>query len=562
MTNHHTTAKESHALLLHEPTSMQKLLDTWNALHAAGTSAEKGRLVDLLAGNYAAVLRDSSVPSYLLATRPFDLIRSVTGAPGPVDAFHGAKRAILDAVDRLPSASDLVQAADQYARELGTKIRYRADFNRQHALSDVIAHEWLRHGWDNLRTAQTAHAIISSITGGILYSASSLAQHTTHLYTDTERWRLADIYELPAASRMEALGRIVAEDTLNMAGIAQSRAFAKAIESGVGFVRDAGSRFMGIKAVPTELSGKSLENVSSPAAQLQSTRLPLLLPEKLPVTQEYLESKIDQSVLMAVPKENPQHESSPRTWQPEIYSTLLGEGIVPPPLKPVRDFSGWMQYHSHHGNSWIYYSIDPSRQTGIEAKYRQGQYSSTIYAQGDRQTYGSGTELFLSAVKKFIGNGDDIRTISENFDGHGRLTTNREQYEAHRLAGEDDATALRHTFSGRMAARLGLTEVRITSGALHPVFVHPDWGAGKQMNDYSLAYARALGRPQIEVTKRLLEGNGSMAGPLDSTLIDLIYGLPVDARRVVLEQLHARMNTDSAFLTNYITHVMEDTRER
>lgn len=562
MTNHHTITKENSALLLHEPTSMQKLLDTWNALHAAGTSAEKGRLVDLLAGNYAAVLRDSSVPSYLLATRPFDLIRSVTGTPGPADAVHGAKQAILDDADRLPSASDLVQAGGQYAREFGTKIRYRADFNRQHALSDVVAHEWLHHGWDNLRTAQTAHAIISNITGGMLYTASLLGQHTTHLYTDTERRRLADIYELPAAPRMEALGRIVAEDTLNMAGIAQSRAFAKAIESGVGFVRDVGSRFMGIKAVPAELSGKPLENFSLPAAQLQSTRLPLLTPEKLPVTQEYLESKIDQSVLMAVPKDKPQHEISPQTGQAEIYSTLIGEGMVPPPLKLMRDFSGWMQYHSYHGNSWIYYNIEPLRQTGIEAKYRDGQYSSTIYALGDRQTYGSGTELFLSAVKKFIDNGDDIRKISENFAGHGRLATNREQYEAHRLAGEDDATALRHTFSGRMAARLGLTEVRTTSGSLNPVFVHPDWGAGRQMNDYSLAYARAHGRPQIEVGERILESSGSPAGPLDSTLIDLIYGLPVDTRRVVLEQIHARMNTDSASLTNYIIHVMEDTRER
>lgn len=541
---------------------MEKLLGNWNALRAAGTSAEKDRLIDVLAGNYAAVLRDASVPSYLLATRPFELIRGVVGTPGPVDTVHGARQAILDVVHHLPSAGDLVQAADQYARELGTKIRYRTDFNRQHALPDVIAHEWLLHGWDNLRTAQTAHTIMSNITGGMLYSASLLAQHATHLYTDTERQRLADIYELPAVERKEALGRVVAEDTLSMAGMAQSRAFAKAIESGVGFVRDAGSRFMGIKAVSVELPGKPLENFSSPAAQLQSTRLPLLPQEKLPATQGHLESKIDQSALMTVPKEQPQHGISPKTGPAETYSTLMGEGLVPPPIKPMRDFSGWMQYDSYLGNSWIYYSIDPSRQTGIEAKYRDGQYSSTIYALGDRQTYGSGTELFLSAVKKFIDNGDDIRAISENFAGHGRLSTNREQYEAHRLAGEDDATALRRTFSGRMAARLGLTEVQTTSGALYPVFVHPDWGAGKQMNDYSLAYARAHGRPQIEVTERVLEGEKLPAGLIDNTMIDLIYGLPIHARRVVLEQIHARMDAEPESLTNYIINALEDFRER
>lgn len=541
---------------------MEKLLGNWNALRAAGTSAEKDRLIDVLAGNYAAVLRDGSVPSYLFATRPFELIRNIVGTPGPTDAAHGARQAILDAVHHLPSAGDLVQAAGQYARELGTKIHYRTDFNRQHALSDVIAHEWLLHGWDNLRTAQTAHTIMSNITGGMLYSASLLAQHATHLYTDTERQRLADIYELPAVERMEALGRVVAEDTLSMAGMAQSRAFAKAIESGVGFVRDAGSRFMGIKAASVELPGKSLENFSPPAAQLQSTRLPLLPQEQLPAAQESFESKIGQSALMAVPKEQPQYGISLEAGLAEAYSTLMGEGLLPPPIKPMRDFSGWMQYHSCLGKSWIYYSVDPLRQTGIEAKYRQGQYSSTIYAQGDRQTYGSGTELFLSAVKKFIDNGDNIKTIRENFDGHGRFATNREQYEASRQAGEDDATALRHTFSGRMAARLGLTEVRTTAGSLNPVFVHPDWGAGHQMNDYSLAYARAHGRPQIEVTDRVHEGEKLPAGLINNTMIDLIYGLPIDARRVVLEQIHARMDAEPASLTNYIINALEDTSER
>jgi hypothetical protein len=223
----------------------------------------------------------------------------------------------------------------------------------------------------------------------------------------------------------------------------------------------------------------------------------------------------------------------------DAYAEKLGTGMVPPGFKPSRDFSGQMFYQGADGRldrSWVNYNIDASRQNGIEASLNRGILKFTVYAKGDRQEYGSGTEIFLSAFSKFQVSVKDIMQIDANWTGKKHLSSNHEQLISALNHGASLESATRQTYTGRMAERIGLTRVIQSEDPLQPIFTHPDWGAGKQMNEYSLAFARAHGRSGIEVMPAEYDADAAPKYIWDQLMMK-IYDLPIEQRKTVMDQV-------------------------
>lgn len=233
---------------------------------------------------------------------------------------------------------------------------------------------------------------------------------------------------------------------------------------------------------------------------------------------------------------------------------LMGNGTVPPATKPMRDFSDWMQFNDflRTDKSSVIYNVDPTRNNFIDSKLVDGKLSFTIFAKEHKNEFGRGDETFMSMVKKYQLNGQDITAIQANWNGNDFLRTNHDQF-LRALQDHEPYIAAKKTFTGEMACRLALTEVCFPGDQLSPVFRHPDWGAGDQMNNYSLTFARAHGRAKIETMPRLDELSGEPLAPINPELLDLIYALPVNQRHTVLERMHENHHAQEATVYNAIS---------
>lgn len=245
--------------------------------------------------------------------------------------------------------------------------------------------------------------------------------------------------------------------------------------------------------------------------------------------------------------------SSDLVWQE--YALRLGYGSVPSQVKPKRDFSDWMHIYEikYFNGSEISnrtnpvkldYHVDVEQKVLFNANLsgdRAMQF--TVRTQGgDRESYGRGSELFLSAIKAFHERGYDVEKINAYWRGSYPYTTNTDQFhEVVVKRGVTLESAAKQTFTGEMASRIGLTEVKFPcNDLLRPEFSHPDWGAGKLMNDYSLAFARAYGRPLMDLSSR----DGYQLSKIEDALMTVVYGLPVDQREVVLKKMQSNLATE------------------
>jgi len=243
---------------------------------------------------------------------------------------------------------------------------------------------------------------------------------------------------------------------------------------------------------------------------------------------------------------------TPRDW--DSYAHLLGKGTVPPALKPMRDFSDWMHFDISYitNKSWVIYNVDASRNNGIESDLRNGVLKLTIYARDHQDEYGHGSETFLSMVKKYTDNHQNIRQINADWTGISTLSTNQNQLVSALTGNTSAEQAAKKTFTGKMAERLALTKVSIIDNEFKPIFTHPDWGAGPLMNDYSLAFSKAHGRPQLEVTPRLLNNSDTPLSPINQDVMQIIYGLPIAQRKIVLDQMQKNVENNQITLINAI----------
>ncbi len=243
------------------------------------------------------------------------------------------------------------------------------------------------------------------------------------------------------------------------------------------------------------------------------------------------------------------------------YANVLGSGTVPPPLKPLRDFSDEilitprkhafdfpfpkMSYKRDYND--YKYAYDHSF-TALIVDESALRYS--VLATGNKIDFGSGSEMFLSAVKTFHLNGVEIDKILAQWDNSAKYGTNFDQFSDALRKGASLEQAAKQTFTGKMAAKLGLTsvntsklkkEVEEISNTLQPIFQHPDWGAGKQMNDYAHKFALAHGRPSLELIPR---ADAIKPAPsMNIGLLSTVSSLPEDAQETVLKRIKANLAT-------------------
>jgi hypothetical protein len=246
--------------------------------------------------------------------------------------------------------------------------------------------------------------------------------------------------------------------------------------------------------------------------------------------------------------------ATPMDWH--NYATLIGGGLHPPPLKPMRDFSDLMKFNQSQvrgGPSRLIYEPDKSHKIIVDHFPDYGT-NYLIKANVDREKYGSGTEMFLSAIKKLHGNGEDISRIKDTWDA-GQLGTNWKQFMDARQAGDSTEQAAKHTFTGRMAERIGLTSVNVSKvsaeievvneslqknySTLSPVFHRPDWGSNAAWSDYANKWSLSQGRPALTVMPRINTDTTQKSNySIPDKLLQQVEKLPVTQQESVLKQLY------------------------
>lgn len=233
-----------------------------------------------------------------------------------------------------------------------------------------------------------------------------------------------------------------------------------------------------------------------------------------------------------------QDYSQNKVWQE--YAAQLGGGSVVPTVPPMRDFSDWMHllYLSKlHNEANFTYLVDPKLNVLIDVNLSNNKMVFMIRAQQGRESFGYGSELFLSSFKAAHEHGYEINKIGADWHGAYPYTTNKDQFHEAMKRGATNESAARQTFTGKMASRIGLTEVSFADkDILWLDFSHPDWGAGKQMNAYSLSFARAHGREQMDVVPRL-NSSGEHATKIEDVFMEIVYGMPLVQREIILRHL-------------------------
>lgn len=238
--------------------------------------------------------------------------------------------------------------------------------------------------------------------------------------------------------------------------------------------------------------------------------------------------------------------AKPLDWHE--YATLLGGGSYPPPLRPSRDFSDLMKIEAPmfgRGQARVTYTPSKSHKIVAEVFPDYGM-KFLVKAQDDREKHGSGTEMFLSAMKKFRERGVDVSLIKADWD-EGALGTNWQQFMDAYQAGASHNEAFKRTFTGRMAGRLGLTSVEMKdldwalaseSPNLSPQFKRPDWGKDRAWNDYANAWVSSQGRPALELMPRdAVCATAKSVHAIPAELRQQVEMLPVGQREAVLKQL-------------------------
>lgn len=230
-------------------------------------------------------------------------------------------------------------------------------------------------------------------------------------------------------------------------------------------------------------------------------------------------------------------------------AATLGEGLVPPPSHASLDLSKAMTSGKLTGTKLHSISYEPSLNHFFRANVDpDARMQFEIMALGGRGEYGTGTEIFLSGIKRLNNDGIKIKEIQADWS-NGDFGANWRQFMNTYLAGETAEVAAKSTFTGRMAARIGLTEVDasniqwdiLAGDALKPVFKRPNvgWPENKSWQDYRDAYTLAHGRPGLEP--------GSTAGVekhmhVGQTLEQTLSGFTPTQQQTILQRMQERGN--------------------
>lgn len=148
---------------------------------------------------------------------------------------------------------------------------------------------------------------------------------------------------------------------------------------------------------------------------------------------------------------------------PEIHVASFGFGVVPiatntGPRAPRVDVSDDLVPTRNPNVDAQYRYGDPDSGHGIEVTVDNGALSLDVAARGDASTLGSGTDMFNSAMLRLQRDGVEIDRI-QGIWIPGTGSDNFAQFNSNIAAGMTRSEAAQNTWTGRIAASHGFTEV-------------------------------------------------------------------------------------------------------
>ncbi len=239
-----------------------------------------------------------------------------------------------------------------------------------------------------------------------------------------------------------------------------------------------------------------------------------------------------------------------------MYASRMGHGLSLPPAKPLRDFSGLMEENylkSERALAVSYGADDGHTILGVVFGRR---LVFSIQAENDRSRYGTGSEIFLSMIRVYHQNGIDINVIDGDWS-RDYLHTNYDQFKQLLAEGKNVNQAARGTYTGKMAERLGLTEISNPeslqkaairqSNHFYPSFQRPEtgWADNHSWQSYRDAFVLGHGRPGLELTAReKLAEKPEETPDLYTAISELNQRQQMD----VLEQIHYRLQASDEII--------------
>jgi hypothetical protein len=92
----------------------------------------------------------------------------------------------------------------------------------------------------------------------------------------------------------------------------------------------------------------------------------------------------------------------------------------------------------------------------------EGTLGFNIMAKNNKDTFGTGTDMFIGLMNRYQRENIEIKTIRACWDKWEPEGTNTKQYLSNLRAGQPPEMAAKNTWTGRRAAQFGYTDVKVT----------------------------------------------------------------------------------------------------
>jgi len=193
---------------------------------------------------------------------------------------------------------------------------------------------------------------------------------------------------------------------------------------------------------------------------------------------------------------------------------LMGEGSYPPKPKDLRDFSDQLleDFSTRSGVHSLVHKF--SEQTFINMSVVNDTMSFVYKRMDNNPDLPTGTEMGLSAMEAMHLNGVNIKRVKAQW-APDVMNSNHSAFWENIDNGMTVSAAIKDTPTGKLLARVGLTNVEVTPKLLYavanndrretllPMLRGPDWGHSDTpaWGDYANAWQSSMGRRSIELIK-------------------------------------------------------------
>jgi hypothetical protein len=186
------------------------------------------------------------------------------------------------------------------------------------------------------------------------------------------------------------------------------------------------------------------------------------------------------TVTHTTPANRPTGPAHPATWNTFVF-VKWQKKAQPRYLDVTTQYAvNWGSSRDARSGGSIEYIYGNTQTHGCRMTVQNHVLRFDIRARGDRATMGGGRDMFLSGWKRIRQDGISIRRIKGNWL-RGQDSTNFNSYINDRnVRGLSPEDAARNTWTGKIAAELGYTRIKITrevSTQVKVLFSKPRWPA-------------------------------------------------------------------------------------